>query len=210
MEHGAAAPEIVHRECMTECVERAAGRRETRASCRAVSHPARHSYGLTLFACDWRRARQSGVRFRFLAVAEHCIPQLKTEGTTRCLRPLPSSVTSKFSKSISGTRKVRALQRCGIRCRAGTRSADGAAADICPWASSHKQPDLLLCERGQHKLRLFQLGNFRMLASGTALHIRAGVSPMHIGVDCANCGVTAGGLQSLFTHSEHGVFQVIL
>lgn len=50
----------------------------------------------------------------------------------------------------------------------------------------HQRANLFVRESGEHVLRLFQLRNSRMLASGAAFHLRPRTGPMRVCVDGTN------------------------
>ena len=74
----------------------------------------------------------------------------------------------------------------------------------------HQRADLFVSEGGQDVLRLFQLRDSRMLASGTAFHLRPGTGPMRVCVDGADGRIASRGTQPFCAHFEHGCFQVVL
>ena len=109
MEYGPAAPEIVHRERMPECVERASGR--FKAKVRQRSFTLRKIF-LRLNSLTERlaKSRSSGLRSWSLKKRTIALRNSSENGTTRCLRPLPSSVAANCQ---SRRRATRAPQRCG-------------------------------------------------------------------------------------------------
>jgi hypothetical protein len=104
-------------------------------------------------------------------MAKHRFSQLETEGDNSLLASLPIQRDKQiFKVNISNVQSEGLCDAtAGIK-----QEHDEQMQPLLKFALGlprHKQPDLLLGERGEHKLWLFELGNFRMLASGTALHL---------------------------------------
>lgn len=107
MEHGPAAPQVVHRECVAECVERAAWRIESEFAAKQLHIP--QDIPTSQFRLRAVGEEQMVRRaIRFLAVPAQRFPQLENEGDNSLLAALAIQRHNRFSKSISLTRKLRA------------------------------------------------------------------------------------------------------
>ena len=107
MEDGPAAPKIVHRECVPECVEGAARRSESEFSAKQLHIP-QHVSAPQLRVRVASEQEILGRSIRLLHVAKHGLPQLETEGHNALLATFAVQRDEQIFKVNSEMRSVSA------------------------------------------------------------------------------------------------------